>query len=226
KCTGCRAVLVVPAVAANSATRTAQAAPKAVDKPSTGLRSSVGQRAPSGQPAVPQASAVREPSPQTLVREIDSGFQGEVPPPRQSPFYSLAAAFSAVMLVLVPIGYVAIVLLAGWLLLAIAGWDVSGATVRTMSRLLVFKWLAVAGGCVTMIFLLRPLLLLVWPRPRMRSGTPVFRLDEQPVLAALVKEIGHRLGTPIPTHVQFNCLPNAAAARLKEQGMFSQRRMI
>jgi Zn-dependent protease with chaperone function len=111
--------------------------------------------------------------------------------------------------VLLPLVYVAIVVLTGWsvYLYAIhgAGFILSGSG-GGFYRLLLYVGPLIVGA-ILVAFMIKPLF-----APRMQAGEPVeIDLEREPVLRDMIRDICAQVGAPMPTEVNVDCQVNASA---------------
>lgn len=189
----------------------------------------VSEAAP-GKTNAPQAaqknSLKPDPAPEDIPGLVESGFKAEtIEAVQLSLGYRLAALFVAVLMVLLPLLYLAIIALAAygvwrhatenlWLL------NTSGSGGgRANGKALVFSFMVYAtpilAGGVMILFMLKPLFARALPNPGCRSLSP----GEEPVLFDFVRRTCQAVGSPEPSRIDIDNEVNASASF--RRGVFS-----
>ncbi|MGD9645154.1 MAG: M48 family metalloprotease [Pirellulales bacterium] len=150
------------------------------------------------------ANKAVEPPAEALAAQIAASFRGEYQRPPTSLGYRLVLVIGTIGLALVPLGYAASVAALAWLVCWQAQHLSGGFGLRIRLPLLI-------ASIVALLFMLRALVLLFYRRKHVPES-PRFPLETYPALASLVREISQRVGSPLPTKLEFMCEPNAAAS--------------
>ena len=136
---------------------------------------------------------------------------GTIAPTRLSPAYRLGLVVVAMAMLLLPLVYLGLIVLAGlavWWHLTANLWILEGRS-GGFWKILAYLGPAVAG-VVVVFFLVKPVL----ARPeRRREPVPLDR-DAEPVLFAFIEQICRQVRAPIPRRVQVDCQVNASAGFL------------
>ena len=136
---------------------------------------------------------------------------GTIAPTRLSPAYRLGLVVVAMAMLLLPLVYSSLIVLAGlavWWHLTANLWILEGRS-GGFWKILAYLGPAVAG-VVVVFFLVKPVL----ARPeRRREPVPLDR-DAEPVLFAFIEQICRQVRAPIPRRVQVDCQVNASAGFL------------
>jgi Zn-dependent protease with chaperone function len=144
-----------------------------------------------------------------LRERILAGFRGDVPPLRPAWTYRVALAAVACAMVLLPVGYVALIALCLWVFLGYARFYI-GSILFAHTSLPVFFGAAVPlfVGAVLLVFLIKPL----FARPA-QPDSPL-RLDPQdePLLFAFVARLCAALHARVPREIHVDCQVNASAS--------------
>ena len=131
---------------------------------------------------------------------------GTIEPTRLSPAYRLGLVVVASAMLLLPLLYLGIIVLAA----AIVWWNLNALALRDFSGtpFVTFAYLAPAGmGIVLIFFMLKPVL----ARPRRKQDPPSVLPDAEPVLFAFIEQICRQVRAPVPRLVQVDCRVNASA---------------
>ena len=211
KCGSCQTPIVIPRLATGAPNGASAAPPRAAGaKPPPGIVARPGAPPPPAAPRAKYSSSVASPRDATappvdaLVKQIAASFHGTYERPRTSIGYRLALVIGFIGLALVPAGYVAAVVAMGW-------WVYWQSQHMGGGFMLRFKVPLLIAALVALVFMLRALLLLFYRRKHVPES-PRFPLETYPALALLVREISERVGSPVPTKIEFMCEPNAAAS--------------
>jgi hypothetical protein len=151
-----------------------------------------------------------EVTPETF--QVSSAFRGEIRPLRSSPLYALAMVLITGVMLLLPVAYLAIVGLMGWLV----WWHATtnhavfenarGAGSAKVAALIYIAPLF--AGVIGVLFMFKPLF-----APRGRHPEPhTVTASEEPVLHAYVGTLCRIMGAPIPRRIDVDCDVNASAS--------------
>lgn len=167
------------------------------------------------------ASAAGTPTAQAreqLARRILGAFQGPIEPVRVSLLYRFAALLVAVVMVLLPAVYAALIVLVGWLIYLHAVYDV-GIVGAVRGRAVLIALLLYLGPIVALgillLFMLKPFFARPVQQGRTRSLTPT----SDPLLFAFVERVCQAVGAPRPKRIDVDCEVNASASF--RRGMWS-----
>ena len=137
--------------------------------------------------------------------------RGTIAPTRLSAAYRLGLVVVAMAMLLLPLVYLGLIVLAGlavWWHLTANLWILEGRS-GGFWKILAYLGPAVAG-VVVVFFLVKPVL----ARPeRRREPVPLDR-DAEPVLFAFIEQICRQVRAPVPRRVQVDCQVNASAGFL------------
>lgn len=157
------------------------------------------------------ASATASSDPNQLMREILAGFEGEFPRVVPTIRYRIAALFVAAFMVLLPLVYVALVILFGYALYWHATVNVSiFSHVRGggAGKGAAFVYLApLAIGGVLILFMVKPL----FARPAKRQREVEVAFTDEPILHSFVQRLCDAVNAPQPALIEVNCEVNAGA---------------
>lgn len=150
--------------------------------------------------------------PQDRIAEILSG---PVARPGVSVFYRLGLLLVALVVVLLPLVYVALIGAAGWAVYGhatentgiLTGGSGRGIGRAAVGRLLLYLAPLVVGG-ILVLFMIKPL----FARPAKRGRTISAGPDRQPLLSDLVRRLAAAAGAPAPRRIEFDCEVNASAS--------------
>lgn len=144
--------------------------------------------------------------------ELMAEFRAPVPRTRVSFFYQLGLLLVSVMMVLLPLVYLALIAAAVWgvylyathftFLLTSSG---GGARVFVLKLLAYVTPLFV--GCVLVFFMIKPLFARRAPRAQPLAMNPALN----PMLFAFIAKICDAVGAPMPQRIDLDCQLNAAA---------------
>jgi len=155
------------------------------------------------------ATAAKDPS--QLMREILGAFHGEFPRVKPTLGYRLAALFVTFFMVLLPMVYVALIGLVGYLLY----WHASNnhtvfSAVRGRNAgkgaVLIYLGPIVIGGLL-ILFMIKPL----FARQAKRQEELELSFGEEPILHSFVQRLCEAVNAPLPTLIEVDCEVNAAA---------------
>ena len=141
--------------------------------------------------------------------EVQSAFTGGISPARLSWLYRVGLAVVAGTMVLLPLCYIGLIALWGWLIkwhLAENVWLMSGRSARAW-RGIAYIGPAVAG-VIMFFFLVKPL----FARAPRREDPIRLDPDEEPVLFAFIERICDEVCSPRPSRVVVDCQVNASAS--------------
>lgn len=133
--------------------------------------------------------------------------------PRPGFFYSLGLLLVSLTMVLLPVVYVALILLAGWAVYyhafhhfePIMSWGSKNWRVMLI-KLLVYAT-PIVVGLITVFFMIKPLLSRRPKPPQSLALNPA----NEPVLFAFIAAVCQAVGAPMPRRVDLDCQLNAAA---------------
>lgn len=149
----------------------------------------------------------------TLRQRLVAAFDHPIPQYGLSAFYKFALTLAAMLVVMLPLVYIAIMALVGYGvyyhavnhtgLLTVTGTRYVRARVA-----LFFLYLApIVGGVLVIGFMLKPFLA---PR-RSRDVGPTLTANDEPLLFDFIARLCRKLGAPFPRRIEVNCDANAAA---------------
>jgi Zn-dependent protease with chaperone function len=141
--------------------------------------------------------------------EVQSAFTGNISPARLSSLYRVGLAVVAGTMVLLPLCYIGLIALWGWLIkwhLAENVWLLSGRSARVW-RGIAYVGPAVAG-IIMFFFLVKPL----FARAPRREDPVRLDPDQEPVLFAFIDRICDGVRAPRPSRVVVDCQVNASAS--------------
>ncbi|MCX7722590.1 MAG: M48 family metallopeptidase [Verrucomicrobiae bacterium] len=135
-------------------------------------------------------------------------FEGNITPPRISPFYTAGLVLVTFVMVLLPAVYIGLIVLVGWAVayhLKHNAWILHGPTIH------VAQFLLYAGpgvvGVILVFFMLKPLLARSAPAPKPISLDPA----REPLLFAFVSRICQLVRAPVPSQIEIDWEANASA---------------
>lgn len=136
-------------------------------------------------------------------------FSRPIEPCRSTPLYRVSLMLVAVVMVALPLAYIALIGVAGygvWWWATHVGWPSGRGRGSLMGGLLVYVGPLVIGS-IAVLFMLKPLF-----APRGRSAPPI-ELDpaREPLLFAFVQKLCRTVGAPMPKRIEVTCEVNAAA---------------
>jgi len=152
--------------------------------------------------AMPAAASV--PGPDDLMKLLD----GDLKTGRQSPLYTLGALVVAIVMVLLPVIYLALIAAVGYLTYLHAVENVgilNGGGMR--GRLLAYLG-PLFAGLVVCFFLIKPL----FARPVSGPEAVSLDRDNEPLLFAWVERLCGMVGAPLPRRIDVDCNVNASAS--------------
>lgn len=137
-------------------------------------------------------------------------FSGTITRTKTGPLYTAGLAVVAFAMVLLPLIYVALIVLTAWgvyLHLKYDAWIVAGGSSGWLFRLIFYLGPAVAGG-ILIFFMVKPFF-----AKRAKSADPI-TLDptQEPLLFAFVGKICALVGAPTPRRIDVDCQVNASAS--------------
>lgn len=163
-----------------------------------------------GNGTAPAAARMRSGQEVRLTPEmLAAAFVREVPPVGVSPLYLVSLMVVAVVMLLMPVLYLALVALVGWGVYyhAVAhAPDFGGRRVSIVSLMVYIA--PIVAGVVAAAFLLKPLL-----APRRRQTEPLtVQPDEEPLLAQYVEMACRAMNAPVPRRIDVDAMANASAS--------------
>lgn len=145
-----------------------------------------------------------------LRRQVLGGFRGEIPRVWTSPLYKLAILATALIMVVLPLIYLAII----GLVCGAVWWHLTHSHVifqsvrgRAMLMALVIYCAPLVIGVIVIAFMFKPLLARPANEGRRRSVTPT----SDPLLFEFVSHICTLVGAPQPRRIDIDCQINASA---------------
>lgn len=147
----------------------------------------------------------------TNTLDLAAGFRGRVRPVRKSPLYHAGLALTALMMVALPLLYIAVI---GLMILGLGWYAVHGAALITTggtggARFRVFAYIApLIVGVIGVLFMIKPLFA---PRGAQPEPCTIARTDE-PLLHAYVEMLCGLMGAPTPRRIDVTCDVNASAS--------------
>ncbi|MBX7075573.1 MAG: M48 family metalloprotease [Pirellulales bacterium] len=138
----------------------------------------------------------------SFTKELRAALAKSTPDRKISNGYRLAVMLATLTLLALPIGYLAIVGAAAFLLIRLGTSQLGAFSVLDIALF--------AAGCVVVLFLLRP---IPWLFYRASPDVfPIFPIRRYPLIEAIAREISLAQGSPMPTHLKFDCELNASAS--------------
>ena len=197
KCPGCQQTFQVPLRNLLDAPRTAATAPaySAADHP-------LDEPVPRESAGHSRLRAAQKRDPQQVREQIAAGFHGNAPIPRVDFGRKIGTFLVLVVLLLMPIFYIAVI---GALVGAMV-WLARLPTGGVLSSPVV--WLCEAAGGIVLLCLLKPLL---EPRRKSIDSHPL-DIAKQPVLAELLTRIAAQIDSPAPAQLDLECSTRFRAA--------------
>ncbi len=147
------------------------------------------------------------PSREELVRQILGGFQGELQAVHLPDRYRLGIALVALVMVLLPVVYVALIGLVGYgtYFHAVHGPGLLKGG-RSVGGVMYFG--PIVAGILAVFFMVKPL----FARSARPTATRSLSRSKEPLLFAFVERVGAVVGAPRPRRIDVNCDVNAAAS--------------
>ncbi|MCA9199700.1 MAG: M48 family metalloprotease [Planctomycetales bacterium] len=162
-------------------------------------------------PTVSRAAKATESTVEQRTKDVLAKFHGDVKRVRVPLSYQLSAVLVSVVMVILPIIYFGVVCLFAYAVY----WHFSTNAAmlgygRGRARIIVFLAYLAPGviGCISVLFMFKPLLARPGKRGRDRALTP----HGEPILFALVKQICDVIGTPLPKKIYIDHQINASAS--------------
>jgi hypothetical protein len=147
-----------------------------------------------------------------LQAEILAALAGQIEPVTVSWTYRFAIFLVAIVMVLLPVIYVALIALVGYGMYCHAVYDTGILGLTTNARAWIFLLLAylapLVAGTILIFFMFKPLL----ARPEKIDRRRSLRPDSEPLLFAFVERICTLVDAPIPKRIDVNCDLNASAS--------------
>ncbi len=216
-CPKCRAAIQVPTAAGPTAAATATSslggsAQHLAPRVAIGRRPSAAVRpapAAATRRRVTSAAALARDRP-ALERQLLGGFRHDIPRVKVTALYRLGIVFAALVMILLPVAYLAVIAASGW---AVYYHCVHHVGLLEMGSgraklLAVALYLApVVTGAILVLFMLKPLFARSADRGRTRSLTR----QGEPLLFAFVDRLCQAVGSRRPARIEIDCQLNAAA---------------
>ena len=138
-----------------------------------------------------------------------AGFTAPIRPVQQSFFYKLRLLLVCLMMILLPLVYLALIAGAGWLVYAHATRNAVVLQGRGggLAKIAIYFTPIVAGG-VLVLFMIKPLFARREKQPVPISLTP----SSEPVLFDLVRKLCETVGAPMPRRIDVDGQANASAS--------------
>ena len=156
-------------------------------------------------------ASARQPSLEQRRAAVLKAFQGEISPVRAPISYRLGILLAAVVMVILPIIYIGLILVTGW----IVYWHLTnnvGMLAFGRGRGKLFVLLAyiapLFGGLTMVLFMIKPLFARPSEDGRTRSLTP----QGEPLVFAFVERICAAVRAPVPKRIDVDCQVNASAS--------------
>ena len=151
---------------------------------------------------------------QVLAQQIEAAFEQPIPKPRLSEIYQIALLITTLLVVALPLIYIAMIVGVGYGVYqyAIHGMEwvglSDGASTRA-GRMQLFAYIAPLGmGVVLIGFMIKPFL-----APRIdRVVGPTLSREDQPLLFDFIERLCVKLGAPVPKRIEVMADVNAFAA--------------
>ena len=169
--------------------------------------------------------------PAQVGQKLVAGFTANVQPPQTSRLYRLGIVLVTVLMVLLPVVYVALIATVMYLLYMHAThWGLplfaekTGPGKNDQLKLIIFGYFAplIAGG-VLLLFMLKPLLAA---RPKGETSRRLEKEDE-PVLFDFVSRLCEAVGAPVPAEIRIDGRVNASAGfRAGRMAIFSKQLVL
>lgn len=151
------------------------------------------------------------PDPNSLHDEILGAFKGEIQPVRAPLAYRFGLVLVAMVMVLLPVLYVAIIVLVAFLvylhLVTNTGLLTLGRGRSALFFILVY-FAPLIIGAILVLFMFKPLL----SRPPRRTALKSLKPEEEPLLWAFVERICLLLRAPVPRRIEADWQVNASAS--------------
>ncbi len=207
KCPGCKSVVGIPVVGAPAVAATVPAATVAA---ATVPAATAVRRQPAEAKASRAAQPV-EPNAEELRQQILAGFQGSIERVRAPITYRFGVLLVLVVMVALPIIYVGIICLVGYLTYLHAVHDVvmlKAASGRGALFVLLAYLAPIISGAVLVVFMIKPL----FARPAETGRIRSLRADAEPTLFAFVQSICTIVGSSAPKRIDIDFEVNASAS--------------
>ncbi len=216
KCPACKSVITVPA---------SQPAPAAAAQRSPGppaiqsrvaptnpakLRGPLGAARPATASPNPAAALTPAQQREALQSELLTAFRGNIARVKVPPMYRLGIALSALLMILLPLAYVAIVALTGWSVWFHATHNtalLSMGTGRAQLMMILIYAAPIAVGVILVLFMLKPL----FARPVLMGRSRSLTRQAEPVLFAFVDRVCQAVGARAPSRIKVDWQLNASA---------------
>lgn len=136
----------------------------------------------------------------------------DVGTPRVSILFIMAMGVVSALMILLPILYVGLIALVGWLVYmhavhntAILTWHLSSA--RTGLLRVAVYGAPIIAGVIVFVFMTKPL----FARPAIRRVGLTIDENHEPLLVKYIEKLCESLGAPVPREIKVDCDPNASA---------------
>jgi len=149
-----------------------------------------------------------EPAGPLVLKDILEAFHGDIEPVRRTLLYRFAVLVLAVLLLMLPFAYLALIAAVGWLFVYHITHNID-AVARTHSVwALLFGYVGpIVVGAILLFFMVKPLF-----APRRRTGRlRTLEFGEDPLLFALVTRVARAAGAPEPKRIDVDAHANASA---------------
>lgn len=165
-------------------------------------------------PPEPQKPAEVPPEPPSgalPLEELLGAFQGNIRQQGTSFVYQIGLLLVTAAIVMLPVLYLALVILAGYGVYWWAtefSWLLGGVGGRAMLAKFTLYATPLFAGCVVLFFMVKPLLARVPPGAQPLALNP----ENEPALFCFVAQICERIGAPFPSRIDVDCELNASAS--------------
>ena len=199
----------VPKTQTKPSLQAASKAPQEVS-PSTLPPAGEAAKTPSKAQAAPAAAAPAQGRPVTA-SEILAAFQGTIEPVNVSTSYRLGIFLVTLVMLLLPVVYMAVIGLVGYLVYLHARYDVGLIGVghgRAHGQAVMIYLAPIVAGAILLLFMIKPLFARSSQDFKKRSVDP----QREPVLFAFVERVCTAVGAPVPRRIDVDCQVNASAS--------------
>ncbi len=209
KCGKCGAILEIPRASVPPVLADQEGLPTAAASPDRTVRAGAGSSPHPAGLARGEASGpnAAPPSREELIGRILGGFQGQLEPIRLPGRYRLGIALVALVMVLLPLIYVALIGLVGYGTYYHAVHSTALLKGHRSGGAMVYFGPIVAG-IIAVFFMVKPL----FARPARPTASRSVSPSDEPLLFAFVERVGAAVGAPRPRRIDVNCEVNASAS--------------
>jgi Zn-dependent protease with chaperone function len=169
-------------------------------------------RAPSVDPPAAETIAAKPADRRRLAPDVLAAFQGAIDPVEAPAAYRLGILLVAIVMVILPLVYVGLIVLVGYLVYLHAVNDTAILSMAGRGRgaflaLLVYLAPMITGG-ILVLFMIKPL----FARPAKDTRRRSLTRDGEPLLFAFVDRVCQAVGAPQPRRIDVDCQVNASAS--------------